>query len=78
VLHGPGPDPGDLACATVELVDAAERRVFADPAQWTSDGERLGEGERLCIAVDPEATAWLGGSVLELCAGVDGIADPRR
>ena len=55
VLHGPGPDPGDLACATAELVDAAGRRVFAEPAQWTSDGDRLGEGERLCIAVDPAA-----------------------
>ncbi len=55
VLQGPGPDPGSLACATVELVDAAQRRVFAEGALWTSDGDRLGEGGRLCISVNPAA-----------------------
>jgi hypothetical protein len=55
VLQGPDQDSGEHACAWVALEDAVERRVFADLAVWTSDGERLGEGDMLCIAVDPTA-----------------------
>jgi hypothetical protein len=55
VLRGPDKDSRDLACASVELVDALERRVFAERAVWTSEDEPLGESDTLCIAVDPSA-----------------------
>jgi hypothetical protein len=76
------PDPDQFDCS--ELVEWACARANLSPRmpdgaynQWMHCRKHRKDISAVRALATRGATAWLG-SVLELCAGVDGIADPRR